>query len=181
MAVEAHPIVYVFTTIVIVSMLTIQVANSQQPDMKYFCSGDNGVPATVVKTSTWGNIPIIRWTAIENSTNQTPRQRCVEASSKLQKAYVNGTLRYIRTATVNNRSVICVAAYKGGSCLPSGELIVLNAGTKTDTALAHLIDLPTIRAKNPLYQNGALLVYDDDGEAYVNIESLIEAIHGIVL
>lgn len=156
-----------------------QQANGSNP-ATYLCSQENGKPATVVRTSTWGNIPIIRWTANVNSTNQTPQQRCAEASEKIQRAYNNGTLRYIRTGIIKDRSVICVAAYKGGYCLSSGVLLFLNSGTKSDKALAHLIDLPTIRAKNPLYQNGGLLIYHE-GEAYVNVETLIEAVHGTVL
>ncbi|MFN6471544.1 MAG: COP23 domain-containing protein [Nostoc sp. SerVER01] len=106
---------------------------------KFYCGMSGGVPATIVRTSR-GNIPVIRWVDDSFPPPWTAEQRCEEISARFQRFYENGTLNFIRAGKISKQPVLCVASYKGGSCLPNGVLVTLKAGTNAPLTLQRLLD-----------------------------------------
>ncbi len=76
-----------------------------------------------------------------------------------------------------NYPVICVAAYKGGSCLPNGLLITLKYGSDPNLAFKRIIDRRMWATSGSVYlsdkKNGDELISEVDGTVYFDIEGLL--------
>jgi len=146
-----------------------QSVHAQTP--KFFCSmsRDGTGPATFVNTSRYGNLELIRWQDGTFAPPYTPQRRCEDVSARFQKFYDNGTLEYVRTATVKGQPVLCVATYKGGPCLSNGVLITLRQGQKPRLILEQMKNSQALATGNPivLSEDGALSVIN--GESYLDL------------
>ena len=134
----------------------------------FFCGMSNGQPATIVRTSKWGNIPMIRWVDDSFPPPWNPPRRCEEISDRFQQFLDNGLLQYLKGGWLNGQPVLCVAAYKGGACLSNGVLVTLKSGSNPQQVLARLQDRRAL-ASGRTIQLSSDLFSTVDGEMYFNI------------
>ena len=134
---------------------------------------DTNQMSTTVMTER-GSIPLIRWTDRSFPPPFTPEQRCQIVSNRFKQFHNNGTLKYIKAETINNLPALCVAAYKGGSCLPDGLLVTFKPGTNANRALVQILDRRVWAASGPIQLSSAdkpeSVVSQVNGETYVNME-----------
>ena len=126
--------------------------------------------------SHWGELPIIRWSDPSFPPPWTPLERCREVTTRFNRFESNGTLKYMRAGMIGNNPVICVAGYKGGSCLPDGLLITLKYGSDPNIALTRIIDRRVWATSESVQLNDDNedgLISEVDGTVYVDIEGLL--------
>lgn len=140
-----------------------------------FACDTNQMSTTV--TTERGPIPLIRWTDRSFPPPFTPEERCQIVSDRFKKFDDNGTLKYIKADTINNLPALCVAAYKGGSCLPDGLLVTFKPGTDANQTLLKLLDRRVWAASGPIQLSSATgsesLVSQVDGTTYVDMEAFL--------
>ncbi|AFY35510.1 COP23 domain-containing protein [Calothrix sp. PCC 7507] len=145
---------------------------------KFYCGMSGGVPATLVRTSR-GNIPVIRWVDNTFPAPWTPQLRCEEISARFQNFYNNGTLNFLRAGKFGQQPVLCVASYKGGSCLPNGVLVTLKGDTDAPRTLQRLLDRQGLGGGRPIDLSGGdgkqLLSYDKD-VAYLDVAKFLSQV-----
>ncbi|MDB4338138.1 COP23 domain-containing protein [Synechococcus sp. AH-603-L18] len=129
------------------------------------CMNANGVPATVVKTKSGKQVPIIYWKSTTfASSGWTPERRCKEVSMRFQQFHSTNNLEYITTGRMNGLPVICVANSDGGAC--AGLLYTLKPGQNATATLQKLFDVRTKPDGSPLEETTARM--------YVSVDSLIQ-------
>ena len=147
-------------------------AESGQAQSRFTC--DTNQMSTTVHTER-GSIPLIRWTDRSFPPPFTPQERCEIVSDRFKKFDENGTLKYIKADTINNLPALCVAAYKGGSCLPDGLLVTFKPGTDANQTLLKILDRRVWAASGPISLSSATgsdsLVSQVEGTTYVNMEA----------
>jgi Circadian oscillating protein COP23 len=132
------------------------------------------VPATIARTESGEEIPLILWISnYFSAVGGTPQNRCEEVSKRFQRYHDNGWLKYITTGIFNNYSVICVAKSVKSECLKSDIIVTLPPGIDRFDALSKLLDLNRIASGRPLYLTDDLIIYIN-GEAFINVEILIK-------
>lgn len=146
---------------------------------RFFCDTvidgrGRSVPATLAHTPGQGNVPMILWVRNDFQGRYTRRHRCQEVAARFQRHYENRTLRFIRTGTVNQYPVLCIASEKGGSCPKDQVLITLSLGTDPKVILAELLDLRRRSSNRPLYLSGNGVVVYVENETYVDVEKLLQ-------
>ena len=169
-----------FTTIVLTILssgwITVKSTNAQE---RFYCDENNLF--TSVNTQR-GSIPLIRWVDRSFPPPYSPIQRCQIVSARFRKFDNNGTLKYIKADEINNLPVLCVTAYKGGSCLPNGLLVTFKPETDANQTLARLLNR-RVRAAEEEIQLCANckphIVSMFDGEIYFDIENFLK--WGIIL
>ncbi|MEM9508182.1 MAG: COP23 domain-containing protein [Cyanobacteria bacterium P01_E01_bin.35] len=135
--------------------------------------------STIVSTER-GSVPLIRWIDRSFPPPFTPEQRCEIVSQRFRKFDRNGTLKYIKADEINNLPVLCIAAYKGGSCLPDGLLVTFKPGTDANDALVKILDRRVWAAGDPLKfssagdGNSETVVSQVNGETYVDLELFLD-------
>ena len=124
-----------------------------------------------------GSIPLIQWTNRSFPPPYTPEQRCQIVSSRFKKFHNNGTLKYIKAATVNNQPALCVAAYAGGECLPDGLLVTFKPGTDANQTLLRILDRRVWAASGPIQLSSKdkpeAIISQVNGQTYVNMEKFL--------
>ncbi|ELS04054.1 hypothetical protein Xen7305DRAFT_00037820 [Xenococcus sp. PCC 7305] len=147
-------------------------SSSAQP--RFFC--DEQQMSTVVRTNQ-GELPMIRWMDGSFPPPWTPLERCREVTARFNTFNNNGTLKYMRAAMMNNNPVICVAGYKGGSCLPNGLLITLKVGSDPNVTFKRIIDRRIWATSGAVSLSdetqGDELISEVDGTVYFDIEGLL--------
>jgi hypothetical protein len=133
----------------------------------FFCGMSNGQPATIVRNSKWENIPMIRWVDDSFPPPWKPTRRCEEISARFQRFLDNGLLRYLKGGWLNGQPVLCVAAYKGGPCLPNGLIVTLKPDSNPERILNALLDYRNHAGGFIDLRSGLLSTVD--GELYFNI------------
>jgi len=148
-------------------------SESSQAQSRFSC--DVSQMSTTVNTER-GSIPLIRWTDRSFPPPFTPEQRCQTVSNRFRRFDENGTLKYIKADTINNLPALCVAAYKGGSCLPDGLLVTFKPGTDANQTLLKILDRRVWAASGPikLSSEGTDLISQADGNTYVNMEAFFD-------
>lgn len=123
-----------------------------------------------------GEIPLIRWTDNSFPFFYTLLQRCQEISARFKRFDDNGTLKYLKASHQNNYPVICVAAYKGGSCLPDGLLVTVKPGTDPNQTLTRILDRCVWAANGAvkLSSGNDGLISEVDGATYFNLEGFLD-------
>lgn len=141
---------------------------------RFFC--DEQYLSTTVYTER-GAVPLIRWTNTAFPPPYTPSERCKIVSQRFQDFEQNGTLKYVKADRINNLPVLCVAAYKGGSCLPDGLLVTFLPETDANQALLKLLDRRVWAAEGTVdFCNGCSedrIVSEVDGKTYLNMEGFL--------
>lgn len=126
--------------------------------------------------SHWGELPMIRWSDDSFPPPYTPVERCREVTERFNTFDNNGTLKYMSVGEINNSPVICVAGYKGGSCLPNGLLITLKNGRDPNIALKRIIDRRVWATSESVQlsdENEDGLISEVDGKVYVDVKTLL--------
>jgi Circadian oscillating protein COP23 len=96
-------------------------SDSSVPNVNISCELSKvGVPTTVIQRSVNGSnepvkIEIIKWMTVGNFDNLSPKERCDQASMRLQKALKKGTI-ILTTGNKNGENVICTTSKVGGPC-----------------------------------------------------------------
>ena len=154
---------------------TATFSESSYGEPRFFC--DEQQQSTVLR-SHWGDIPLITWIDPSFPPPWTPLQRCREVTARFNRFNDNGTLKYMRGAMMGNYPVICVAGYKGGSCLDNGLLITLKYGSDPNLALTKIIDRRMWATSGSVYlsdgENGDELISKVNGTVYFDIGSLLD-------
>lgn len=149
-------------------------AESAQAQDRFAC--DTNYMTTNVQTER-GSIPLIKWTNRSFPPPYTPEQRCKIVSSRFKKFDDNGTLKYIKAATINNLPALCVAAYAGGECLPNGLLVTFKPGTDANQTLLRILDRRVWAASGPVQLSSKdkpeAIISQVNGETYVNMERFL--------
>ena len=139
---------------------------------RFFCDEEQLV--TNVRTER-GKVPLIHWLDRSFSPPWTPLERCKQVSARFEQFSNNGTLKYIKAARMNNQPVLCVAAYKGGACLPNGLLVTFKPGTDPNLTLTRLLDRRARPTGQPINLSGGKsdreLIFEVNGEKYFDMES----------
>jgi hypothetical protein len=133
------------------------------------------VPATIARTETGNEIPVIYWISSASLFNESPVSNCDQVSHKFQQYFDNDLLKYIRTGLFNEVEVICVARQTGGECSESDILIMLPPNVNRFDALGILLDLRRRAAGRPLYLTNQLITYKQQ-EAYISIDVFLQTI-----
>ena len=146
-----------------------QFSNAQQKG-RFFC--DENQVKTMVQTER-GSIPLIRWSDDSFPPPYSPVERCKIVSERFRQFDKNGTLKYIKADRINNLPVLCVAAYKGGSCLPNGLLVTFKSGTDPNNKLVRLLDNRARASEGGivLSTGEGKLISQVNGETYVNMDT----------
>jgi hypothetical protein len=143
-----------------------QPSHTQERD-RFFCRISNGQPTTMIR-NTWGPTPMIHW--VNSFPNWTPARRCEDVSTRFQRFYRNGTLKYLKGGWYNNQPVLCVAAYKGGDCFD--VLVTLKPGSDPEETLRLLINYKDL----PLSLSSGF-ISTVDGQLYFNIDFFITEVY----
>ncbi len=165
-------------TLLLITMGAIAISTESSQAQDRFSCDTNQVSTTV--TTERGSIPLIRWIDRSFPPPFTPEQRCEIVSQRFRKFDNNGTLKYIKADTINNMPVLCIAAYKGGSCLPDGLLVTFKSGTNANDALVKILDRRVWAAGDPLQfsstgnRDSETVVSQVNGETYVNMELFLD-------
>ncbi|MEL6910861.1 MAG: COP23 domain-containing protein [Cyanobacteria bacterium J06629_2] len=149
-------------------------SDSSYAQSRFTC--DVSQMSTTVNTER-GSIPLIRWADNSFPPPFTPQERCRIVSDRFKKFDNNGTLKYIKADIINNLPALCVAAYKGGSCLPDGLLVTFKPGTDANQTLLKILDRRVWAASGPIELSSAeqsdSLISQVDGDTYVNMEAFL--------
>jgi Circadian oscillating protein COP23 len=158
-----------------IALGAIALSTESSSAQSQFACDINQVSTTV--STERGTIPLIKWTDRSFPPPFTPEERCQIVSARFKKFYDNGTLKYIKADTVNNLPALCVAAYKGGSCLPDGLLVTFKPGTDANQTLLKILDRRVWAASGPIQLSSAAssksLVSQIDGTTYVDMEAFL--------
>ena len=129
------------------------------------CMDASGVPATVVKTKSGKQVPIIYWkSSTFSGSGWTPERRCREVSMRFQQFHSTDNLEFITTGRMNGLPVICVANSNGGPC--AGLLYTLKPGQNATATLQKLFDVQKKPDGSPLEETTSRM--------YVSVDSVIQ-------
>jgi len=132
------------------SLSVIATQPSMAETNKFFCGIHNGKQATLVNTPR-GNVPLIYWVSGDfAASGWTDEKRCQEVSQRFEEHHINGTLKYIRTGTIKNNPVLCIASSEGGTCPEKNLIVTLKPGTNAETVLQELVSVRDRVAGKPL-------------------------------
>jgi|GEM_PF-774219 len=141
---------------------------------RFFCGLYRGHPATVVRTVSRGNIPLILWVDDAFPEPWNPQSRCEEISARFQRFYENGTLNYLRGSVMNGQPALCVASYQGGDCLPNGLLLTLKPYTDPHAVLERLLTKRVMVDGQPIFLRGI----PAEDRVQMGITTVGEAVYG---
>ncbi|VEP12128.1 conserved exported hypothetical protein [Hyella patelloides LEGE 07179] len=140
----------------------------------YYCAQLNGSWNTFVNTPR-GQVKLVNW--VESLSDEwNPQNRCVEISGRFQKFLDAGTLKYIRTGTVNRLPVICVAESRGGTCPDQNVLITLKPGTDQEAVLIRMLDFRRSVSGQTILLSENDSGFYADGEFYVEMDKFLEKV-----
>ena len=129
------------------------------------CIDTKGVPATVVRTKSGKQVPIIYWkSSAFSGSGWTPKRRCREVSTRFQQFHSANKLEFITTGRMNGLPVICVAKTNGGAC--AGLLYTLKPGQNATATLKKLFDVQRKPDGSPIEETTS--------RVYVSVDSLIQ-------
>jgi hypothetical protein len=140
----------------------------------YYCAQLNGNWNTFVNTPR-GRVNLINWVT-NYSDIWNPQKRCLEVSNRFQRFLESGTLKYIRTGTVNRLPVICVAEIRGGTCPDQNVLITFNQGTDPEQVLVQLVDFRRSVSGQTIVLSENDSGFYADGEFYVDLEKFLATV-----
>ena len=156
------------------SSVSLMLESEASLNNTYYCAQLNGTWNTFVNTPR-GKVKLINWVQ-SFSEKWTPKNRCVEISSRFQKFLDAGNLKYIRTGTVNNLPVICVAQDKGGICPDENVLITLEPKKDPEQLLIRLVDFRRSVSGQTIVLSENDAGFYSDGEFYVDLDKFLTAV-----
>lgn len=160
--------------IALVGSVSLMLESEASFNNTYYCAQLNGTWNTFVNTPR-GKVKLINWVQ-SFSEEWTPKNRCVEISSRFQQFLDGGNLKYIRTGTVNNLPVICVAQYKGGVCPDENVLITLEPTKDPEKLLISLVDFRRSVSGQTIVLSENDAGFYAEGEFYVDMDKFLTTV-----
>ncbi len=102
--------------------------------------GNRSVPTTFARTQDGKRVPIVRWVSNYFPPPWTPIRRCGAVSSKFQRFYDHGILRYITADTLKGQPVLCATPSPGIGCTKDTVLFTLKPGSNPQATIRRLLD-----------------------------------------
>ena len=141
-------------------------------DVRFFCGealdpvSQENLPTTLAYIpGRQGKISIIYWKSqYFEQFGLTNQQRCIQASSRFQKAYDEGRLGYLRTDILDDQPVVCAVRAQGESC-GNNYLFELKPNNNPDLVLEQLAGIITGDTTSPVYQSPS--------EEYIDMQELL--------
>ncbi len=156
--------------------LAIATTTSNQPSYagnnKFFCTQEDGIPVTKVRSSR-GNETFIRW-VVTDFKNFPASQRCKIVSARFQRYYDNGSLFITSRDNFNGYPVLCIANRKGIPCTSENILVTLKPGSDTGATLKQIIDFRRGVAASPVNLSGCQAITYDQGDLYLDVKQLVD-------
>lgn len=136
----------------------------------FYCGTSNGEPATIAKTASIGDVPMIVWAYSGFGSEFTPEKRCQIVTQRFQQYYEEGTLDYVTTERIRGYNTVCVARTQGGSC--EGRVLFTLPPDDQNPNKA----IETVFGGFGPYRNncGVSSPFGDGGKVYVNVRSFIQ-------
>jgi hypothetical protein len=156
------------------STFSLPAASETKSNNTYYCAQLNGTYSTFVNTPR-GRVTLINWEN-EFSDDWTPQKRCSEVSQRFQKFLDAGNLKYIRTGSVKNQPVICVANNRGGTCPDNNVLITFKPGTDPEAVLVQLVDFRRSVSGQTIVLSENDSGFYSEGDFYVDMEKFLNAV-----
>jgi hypothetical protein len=142
--------------------LALQPQSQAASTTQFVCGNSGNIPTTMAQTKN-GSVPVIRWNSdFFAKDGWTAQARCQEVSSRFEKYYQNGSLKFLTSGIMNGMSVICTTKNLGGNC--ENLLFTLKSGSNPSQELRQLTNVRN-RAGGPLNET--------DGRVYINVEQLL--------
>jgi hypothetical protein len=139
---------------------------------KFFCTQENGVPVTKVRTSR-GNETFIRWT-VQDFKKFPPLTRCRAVSARFQRYYDNGQIFITSRDNFQGYPVLCIANRKGTPCTKENILVTLKPGTDTGKTLKQMLDFRRGVGTAAINLSGGQHITYDDGDLYLDVKGLVD-------
>jgi len=162
-----------FGTLVVGAIAT---TTSNQPSYagnnKFFCTQEDGIPVTKVRSSR-GNETFIRW-VVTDFKKFPASQRCKIVSARFQRYYDNGSLFITSRDNFNGYPVLCIANRKGIPCTSENILVTLKPGSDTGVTLKQIIDFRRGVAASPVNLSGCQAITYDNGDLYLDVKQLVD-------
>jgi hypothetical protein len=158
-----------FTATVLLAVATataITTPSRAQNNTGFYCGKSDGEPATIVKTVTQGDVPLIIWSFEGFGREFPPGRRCEIVSQRFQQYYEDGSLDFITTERIRGYDTVCVARAKGESC-EGRILFTIPPGQKAKDAIEAVFNL-----SGPYRNNCG--ISENGGKVYINVKSFIQ-------
>ncbi|MGF1990185.1 MAG: COP23 domain-containing protein [Nostoc sp. ZfuVER08] len=139
---------------------------------KFFCTEENGIPVTKIRTSR-GNQTFIRW-VVKDFKKFPPKQRCKIVTAKFQRYYDNGSLYITSRDNFNSYPVLCIANRKGASCEKENVLVTLKPGTDTGRVLQQMVNFRRSAGESVIDLSGCQAFSYEEGEVYLDVKQLVD-------
>jgi Circadian oscillating protein COP23 len=137
--------------------------------VRFYCGTSNGERATIVKTATQGEVPLIIWAYPGFGSEFTPEKRCQIVSQRFQSYYEEGTLDYVTAERIRGYDTVCVARSQGGRC-EGRILFTLPPGRNANDAIEQIFNF-----SGPYRNNcGVSQASRNNGKVYIDIRSFIQ-------
>jgi hypothetical protein len=135
----------------------------------FYCGTSNGEPATIVKTATKGEVPLIVWVYPGFGSEFTPEKRCQIVSQRFQQYYEDGTLDFITTDRIRGYDTVCAARTQGGTC-EGRVLFTLPPSRNANDAIEQIFNF-----SGPYRNNcGISQASRNAGKVYIDVKSFIQ-------
>lgn len=145
--------------LVLLGLMLLQPQASAQPATRFVCARsfdpkENQQYWATFAFSAGQKKPIIVWNP-KTFPSYSSRQRCQEASARLQTAFKSGR-SLITNGEVKGKPVICAVRYYGEPCTQSNLLLTLRAGEDSFKTLNVLKTVLNARQQGPLWHSGRI-------------------------
>ncbi|MGB3760569.1 MAG: COP23 domain-containing protein [Rivularia sp. (in: cyanobacteria)] len=131
-------------SLTVLSAVTFSPMPSYAEGATFYCGtskhGNKSVPTTFARTQDGKRVPIVRWVSNYFPPPWTPRRRCGAVSSKFQRFYDHGILRYITADTLKGQPVLCATPSPGIGCTSDTVLFTLKPGSNPHATIRRLLD-----------------------------------------
>lgn len=135
----------------------------------FYCGTSNGEPATIVKTATKGEVPLIVWAYPGFGSEFTPEKRCQIVTQRFQQYYEEGTLDYVTAERIRGYDTVCVARTQGGPC-EGRVLFTLPPRQNANNAIEQIFNF-----SGPYRNNcGVSEASRNGGKVYIDVKSFIQ-------
>lgn len=165
------------------AIATLPQPAQAQTQRQFLCGMSQGKPATLARTQRGQTVTLIVWTNQDfTASGWSPERRCQAISTRFERFNANRQLQQLKTGTVNGQPVICAANSRNSVCSRDTVLITLPAGTNANSTLDRLLNTRIGAALNPIYlspedDKAIKLSYDKDGNAFVNVDDVVDQIN----
>lgn len=114
----------------------------------FYCGVSDGIPTTFANTKR-GTVRVVVWNSEHFSySGYTPERRCQEVSSRFQRLYNSGQLRFVTAGYLNGQPAIC-AGNSSPPCTSDKLLFTLKPGSDAAERIQRIFEIGSSNASNP--------------------------------